>query len=458
MKRKRTRELFLWSLNFCVLIVQCCAGFAQAIPFADNGALKMFYDNRMYPQAVEYEKSVYIVWRGHKGFPYIISYDLESRRFLKPFMLLTGMEDQVDAKKYKKDHHYAPVTWVDSKGYVHVLFGCHVSAGVHLISKRPGDITQWQEGSAVSDTLSYPKVHQIHDNKTLIYFRQGGHLGSWKYRISSNRGRTWVGPNNSLVDLNTEPQDGLLADHAGSYHTTHVSKDGRMLHVAFIWKVEEPVLNSRYNSMLTDHTQRYNLYYLKVDLPSGKAFNYNGKELASPVNKAAADRECLIWDTQERVVAVGPSIYLDENDQPYFLLPVSDETPYKCRFYFVRRQNDQWVKTAIAPTSHPFNACHLHRSEDGLFKAYLVTGEGENISEEEMERYGWGDRVQEWVSDDNGENWKLSKDLTPVIGHKYQNIKFVSQSVRGITRDILLFYGWQDSNGDGTGFLWDNRK
>ncbi|MDA2924760.1 hypothetical protein MYX65_08920 [Acidobacteria bacterium AH-259-L09] len=93
-----------------------------------------------------------------------------------------------------------------------------------------------------------------------------------------------------------------------------------------------------------------------------------------------------------------------------------------------------------------------------MFKAYLVTGEGENISEEEMERYGWGDRVQEWVSDDNGEHWKLSKDLTPIIGHKYQNIKFVSQSVRGITRDILLFYGWQDSNGDGTGFLWDNRE
>jgi hypothetical protein len=418
----------------------------------------MLYDNRMYPQAVEYDGDVYIAWRGEKGFPHIISYDLKSREFSRPFMLLTGMEDQVNAKKYRKDHHYSPVIWADSKGHLHALFGCHVSAGIHLISARPADITQWEGCSAISDTLSYPKVHQIHGNRTLIYFREGGHLGSWKYRISSDGGRTWAGPKNSLVDLNSEPQDGLLAAHAGSYHTTRVSKDGRTLHVAFIWKVEEPVLNSRYNRMLSDYTQRYNLYYLKVDLPSGKAFDYSGRELASPVNKRTADRECLVWDTKERVAAVGPSIYLDENDRPYFLLPVSDETPYKCRFYFVRRRNNQWVKTAITRTPHPFNACHLDRSDDGLFKAYLITGEGENISEQEMDRYGWGDRVEVWVSDGKGENWKLSRDLTPAKGYKYQNIKFVSDEGREIAGGMVLFYGWQGSDGDGTAFLWDDSE
>ena len=452
------------SLISCVVVAQCCACFPQAVPFAENGALKMLYDNRMYPQAVEYDGSVYIVWRGEKGFPYIISYDLESRRFSKPFMLLSGMEDQVDAKKYEKDHHFSPVIWVDSKAYLHVLFGCHTrTGGVHLISKKPGDMTQWEERYTVGESVSYPKAHQIYGNKTLIYFRDGGHLGSWTYRISSDGGRTWVGPKNAVVDLDAEPQDGFMADHAGSYHSTQVSEDGRTLHVAFVWsqtgyrKGENAPLNSRYDRKL-GRESRYNLYYIKVDLPSGKVFNYDGSELVSPVNKLTADRECLIWDTEERVAAVPPSFYLDDDHQPHFLLAVSDETPYKCRFYFIRRQDDQWEKTAITDTFHPFNGCHLDRSDDGLFKAYLVTGEGENISEEEMDRYGWGDRVEEWISDDNGENWKLSKDLTPVKGHKYQNIKFVSRSVRGIIRDILLFYGWQDTNGYGTAFLWDNRE
>ena len=30
-----------------------------------------------------------------------------------------------------------------------------------------------------------------------------------------------------------------MASHAGSYHTTQVSTDGKTLHVAFIWKMEE---------------------------------------------------------------------------------------------------------------------------------------------------------------------------------------------------------------------------
>jgi len=453
-----------------VVIAQCGSWFAKAVGFAENGGLKMLYDSRMHPQAVEYDGSVYIVYRGEKGLPYIISYGLESRRFSKPFMLLTGMEDKVDANRYARDHHFSPVIWIDGKGYFHVLSGCHGNtperyrSGNQVISTKPGDITQWEMiTTPINVSVNYPKAYPIYDNKTLVYFRDGGHLGAWTYRISSDGGKTWVSPANPPVDLDAKPQDGLIADHAGSYHTARVSKDGRTLHVAFVFsqtdysKDEPSPVNSRYNMKL-GRESRYNLYYIKVDLPSGKVFNYNGKELATPVRKMLADRDCLIWDTQERVVAIGASIYLDEDDRPYFLLPVSEETPYKCRFYFVRYQNDQWVKTAIARTPHPFNACHLDRSEDGLFKAYLVTGEGENISAEEMDRYGWGDRIEEWISDDNGENWKLSKDLTPTKGYKYQNIKFVSRNVGGITGDIILFYGWQDTDRYGTAFLLDNRK
>lgn len=470
MKKNRVRELFLLSLASCVVIVQCRACFARAVPFADNGALKMLYDNRMHPQAVEYDGSVYIVWRGEKGFPYIISYDLEVREFSKPFMLLAGAEDQVDAKKYKKDHHFSPVIWIDCEGYFHVLSGCHgntpekYTSGNHVISTRPGDITKWKMVTTpINVSVNYPKAYTIFGNKTLIYFRHGGHLGSWTYRISSDGGRTWVGPENPPVDLDTAPQDGRIADHAGSYHTACVSKDGRTLHVAFVFsrtgyrKDEPSPVNSRYNVKL-GRDSRYNLYYIKVDLASGKAFNYDGKELATPVRKMIADRDCLIWDTQERVAAIGASIYLDENGHPCFLLPVSDETPYKCWFYFVRRQNEQWKKTAIARTSNPFNACHLDRSDDGLFKAYLVTGEGESISAEEMDNYGWGDRVEVWVSDRKSENWKLCKDLTPAEGYKYQNIKFVSHKGREIAGGLILFYGWQDSNGDGTAFLLDDEE
>jgi len=425
----------------------------------------------MHPQAVKYNGSVYIVSRGEKGFPYIISYDLESRKFSDPYMVLTGMENKVDTRRYDSDHHFAPVIWIDSEGYFHILSGCHgnsprrYTSGDHVISKNPRDITQWEMISQpINVSVNYPQAHTIYDGKTLIYFRHGGHLEFWTYRISSDGGRTWIGPETPPVDLDAEPQDGFMADQAGSYHTTLVSKDGRTLYVAFIWsdtdyekKGKKPLPNPRYKRVL-GRDSRYNLYYIKVDLPSGKVFNYAGKELTRPINKKIADRQCLIWDTEMRVAAVPASMVHDENEQPYFLLPVSDETPYKCRFYFVSYQNNQWVKTAITRTAHPFNACHLVRSDNGRFKAYLITGEGENISKENMDSYGWGDRVEEWISNDNGENWKLSKDITPIKGYKYQNVKFVSRCMKGTARDMILFYGWQDTDGYGTAFLLDNRR
>lgn len=440
------------------LLAFACIGLAQPVPFAANGGLKMLYDNRMYPQAVEHDGLTYMVWRNAEGLPYIRSYDNASKKLSAPHMLLTGRLDRVDVDEYRRDHHFAPVVWVDGRGRLHTLFGCHRTPGMHLIAKTPGDITAWALGSRIFETLSYPKVHQVYGGKTLIYFRHYGHLGSWKYRISEDDGESWSGPPVSLIDMNAHPQDGFMAAHAGSYNTSRVSRDGKTLHVAFIWKMEEAHPNARYGKVLHDHRRRYNLYYLKVDLPTGRVFNIAGKALESPINKGVADRDCLVWDTQERVAAVGPSIYLDEQDQPYFTLPVSEDTAYRGKFYFVRHDAGRWLKTAIAATSHPFNSSHLDRDGNGVFHAFLITGEGESIAPESTRSvYGWGDAVEEWLSSDGGATWRQGRDLTPIPSRRYQNMQFVGTAGGGIASGRLLFYGWRGDDGEGTAYLWDGR-
>ena len=86
----------------------------QAVPFAWDGRLKMLYDNRMHPQAFLYDEKVYIVWRGDKGMPYIRFYDLKTRTFSNPVMVLSGLEDKVELNRYYRDHHFAPVIWMDT--------------------------------------------------------------------------------------------------------------------------------------------------------------------------------------------------------------------------------------------------------------------------------------------------------------------------------------------------------
>ncbi len=79
----------------------------KAVSFAENGGLKMLYDNRQYPLAVAAGGKTHIVWRGDEGFPYCISYDMETREFSEPVSLIQGYEDEIDANHYKRDHHFA---------------------------------------------------------------------------------------------------------------------------------------------------------------------------------------------------------------------------------------------------------------------------------------------------------------------------------------------------------------
>jgi len=468
------------ALRICLLCVMAWSGsavcaddvFVEAVPFAVDGPLKMLYDNRMHPQALAYQGKVYIVWRGDKGMPYIRSYDLDTRKFSEPVMMLAGMEDKIDVGRYARDHHFSPVIWMDGNARFHVLSGCHgnrpsnFTGGNRIRSKLPGEITEWEwVDSQINVSVNYPKPYRIYDDQTLVFFRNGGHLDEWTYRISADDGETWTGPERAVVDLDGIPQDGVLADHAGSYCSVRVSKDGKTLHVAFIWAQQDyepdetPPVNPRYGDKV--RFRRYNLYYIKVDLPTGRVFNRADKEVETPVRKSIADADCLVWDTDWRISAVTPSICLDENGQPAFLLAVSADTPYRCTFYFVTYETGVWRKTAVTQTSHPWNTGHLERGPDGTFRAYMIVGEGENVSNEskqDMNRYGWGDRIELWTSDKKGKHWKLAKDITPVPEHRWQNVKFVSRDTGDIVPGMILFYGWQGVDGKGTAYLWDNRK
>ncbi len=469
---KKKASLFGGCVIFTALIFGPSTGFCtpgkDSMPFAFNGGLKMFYDNRSYPQAIQTGDQIYIVWRAKDGMPHITVYDEDSGSFAEPVMVLTGLEDSIDKNKYRKDHHFAPIIWIDKDDYIHVMCGWHgyrpkrPPSGIHLVSENPGEIESWKPSAIPDKSMSYPQGHRIYDDQNLLYYRHDGHLGYWTYLITAEGGKNWVKPEAPVIDMNGEPQDGAHASHAGSYNTTRISKDGKTLHVAFIWKVEDAVLNTRYDAYLHDFTQRYNLYYARVDLPSGNIYNCHGKQLARPVTKRIADEECLVWDTEQRVAAVGPSIYLDEKGKPSFVAAVSLETPRQGRFYYLRHDGKDWKKTEIANAGHPFAASHLDKTSKGNLRAYLITGDGETHypteDESHMDLHGWGDRIEVWESIDGGSNWELKHDLTPEPGRRYNNVKFVATPEGAILKNKLVYYGWDAGNGKGTAYLWKGRE
>jgi hypothetical protein len=106
------------------------------LEFGSNGKRNMLYDARQRPQSVLLHGRLYIVYNGDasatkngKGnaYPMFISYDPQSRKFSEP----------VRIGPKSTDHHYSPIIWADEADYLHVLHGCHLTPGSHLISSKP---------------------------------------------------------------------------------------------------------------------------------------------------------------------------------------------------------------------------------------------------------------------------------------------------------------------------------
>ena len=131
-------------------------------------------------------------------------------------------------------------------------------------------------------------------------------------------------------------------------------------------------------------------------------------------------------------------------------------------FYFIKNDNGAWRKTSITKTPHPFNNGHLERNSDGSFSAYLIAGAGESISH--VSKTGHGPATAGATASNGGpqiqrvKTGRLTRDLTPAPGKKWQNVKFVSDGKGETIPGLLLFYGWEEIEGPGTAYLWDNRK
>jgi len=427
---------------------------ADQVPmaFGEGGQFKMLYDRRQRPQSVYLDNKVHIVFNAGAeagssaqaaSKPMAIIYDPLTREFSD--IVTLGPEDN--------DHHYCPVIWADTDGYLHVLYGCHKTPGTHLISKQPGSIgsslDDWDTAAQIAPGISYPTVFRVSDNRELVYYRTDGHTSSWTYRITDDNGRTWTGPADDVTDLDCKGRF-----EWSSYQCKLPSRDGRYLHVVFMAyddnKSNDPerFYNPRYDQAV-GNGWKYNLYYVKIDLQTDEVTNFDGERMNTPIDIDQADAQCRIWDTQWRGAGVPPTIILDENGDPAFLHVLSEETIEDHQYYYVRRVNGKWKQTPITHSNHQWNSCHLAMDDNGTLHAYLIVGHGYLNTGGYMDEHGGGD-IEEWVSSDKGNTWKKERDLTPdrsmYPGWKYNNIQPVTKPDGSVVDGMLLFYGWKDKD------------
>ncbi len=427
-------------------------GQTAAMPFGVAGKFKMLYDARQRPQSVLINGRLFIVYNGDaqpsksregRAYPMLITYDPDSRQF----------SDSTRLGASSTDHHFSPILWADEGDNLHVLYGCHKTPGVHLVSRRPLSKEmveiEWDELPSIAPQMSYPTVFRISGNRELIYYRTGGHTSSWTYRISDDNGRTWTGPERDVTDLDSRGR----VDWS-SYHTTLPSRDGRTLHVAYSdyddnkrhSRDAKRLYNPRYNRTVSNQW-KYNLSYVRIDLLSHEVRNSDEAVLRTPIDIDYSKEYCQIWDTEWRGAGVPPAVCLDRNGDPAFLHVLSESDIESHRYYYVCRKNGRWAQSPICESNHQWNSGHLSRNEDGAIRAYVVVGEG-YLKGGYMDRHGGG-RIEEWVSRDEGNTWSKRRQVSPeqqeYAGWRFNNVQPVVRPDGSQVEGMLLFYGWRDA-------------
>lgn len=424
----------------------------EILPFGNKGKFKMLYDVRQRPQSVLLNGRLFMVYNGDatptknkKGnaYPMFISYDPKTRSFTEPVRL--GPQHS--------DHHDSPIIWADEKNHLHVLYGCHVSQGTHLISEAPvcPDTVQvaWTKAAAIAPKVSYPTVYRVYDQKEVIAYRIGGHRGSWTYRISDDNGKTWTGPKMDVTDLDRKGRTDWSA-----YRTALPSVDGKYLHMVYTdyddyvkKRTPDRLYNPRYKQNV-DNQWKYNLHYVKINLQTHEVRNADGQTVMTPIDIDYSMKNCLIWDTDGRGAGVPPAMCLDEAGEPAFLHVLSEDDLKTHRYYYVRREGGTWKQTPICASNHQWNSGHLSRDAEGVLHAYVVVGKG-YLEGGYMDKHGGGS-IEEWVSRDKGKTWKKQRDLTPdrkrYPGWRFNNVQPVLHPDGRVVEGMLLFYGWKDAD------------
>jgi hypothetical protein len=327
MKRLLDRCVLPWGMVFgCALCAGVVALAADVDFFTDNG-----FDNAVasiqYPSAEQFNGKTYIAYQGPHEDPYVCVYDHAKQVWQGPVKAgvswLGLTPDPTDRKEI--DNHGKPAISVDSKGFVHVVFGGHGGLSelgenhfgtpgsgrqIHAVTKNPEDISSWEVLDNIDPFGTYDQILKMGNGDLYLFYRHGSHRSDWVYQQSTDGGRTFAPP---VSVIKHKPQHDDPNTH-DAWYAWFCEGKGDTITVQYIY---HPCLIENHNK------QRVNVYYMKMNCRDGTWANAAGTALTLPVTKEAADRLTLVHNSGTTRVNHGVC-RVDETGAPHMFFRHSD--------------------------------------------------------------------------------------------------------------------------------------
>lgn len=291
--------------------------------FADNGVGNPL-SVVQHPAGIHRDGITYVSYQGPFEDPYIAAYNHKTGKWQGPYDAGTSELGRRE-ERTKYDNHGKPTLLIDDEGYIHVFYGghggnkhnginklgnVHYGANKNSVSKRPLDISEWQEVDNVSVFGTYNQAITMDNGDIYLFYRHGAHRSDWVYQKSTDNGKTF---GEAVSFLKHKRRTDLKAEDSWYPWVGHGKGD------ELIISFDYHICWDRDAHARGHGPQRHDAYFMTFNTKTGVWKNVEGKELTIPLTKEDADKYALAWDSGELWTFNGSSD-LDANGFPHLAI------------------------------------------------------------------------------------------------------------------------------------------
>ncbi|TRD12113.1 hypothetical protein FGU71_09750 [Erythrobacter insulae] len=380
---------------------------AQTDYFADNG-LGNAVAVVQHP-AGEYKDGItYVSYQGPLEDPYVASYDHETGEWSGPFK--AGISAMGKDPTRKIDNHGKPTLIIDDAGYIHIFFGGHggtpelgenplgnhhYGENKHVVSKRPYDITEWEELDTIPPFGTYNQVVKMDNGDIYLFYRHGAHRSDWVYHKSTDNGRTFSEPVSFLKHKRRTDMQAV-----DSWYPYVTKGQGDEIIVSFDYHL---CWDGAGAPDARGHTaNRQDLFYMVFDTGDGSWRNIEGEQLPMPLTREVAEDKALVAKSGD-LWSFNASVALDDQGHPHIGITMGEDLgvskvggPKQMRHY--RWTGSEWIggKSTKLPIG---NGDLVVDNSDNV--RFLLASQNRN-----------GDgMIAWWESDDAGASFTQTREL-----------------------------------------------
>ena len=403
--------------------------------FAKAGETDYFAENGFgegvaivqHPAGEYCDGKTYVSYQGPLEDPYVAVYDHATDSWDGPYQAGTSQLGKGPEFADKIDSHGKPTLLIDDAGYIHIFYGghggsrtnglantlggAHAGDNFHAVSKRPHDISEWEDLNNISPFGTYNQALKMDNGDIYLFYRHGAHRSNWVYQKSTDNGRSFADPVSFLVRKRRTD-----IEATDSWYPYLTRGRGDEILVSFDYHVCRDSWPGR-----PHEGERHNLYYMTFNTADGTWRNVRGEELPMPLDRETADAMTRVFQSDE-MWTFNQSCALDDQGFPHIGIVMGRDTgarhggPKAMRHF--RWNGSEWVGGHDSGMPVSRGDIHPH-SQD---RVSFLLGAQDDDNGTRVGKISW------WDSKDGGKTFREGKVLLERRGKAFAVSAFIKNA------------------------------